>query len=133
MRKGNYGLDAPKVVIGYILGGFISLILGIIFFSKFYYASWLVNLGIIFLVLGLYMTYGSKIGKYKMREEILERLSINGDETVLDVGCGRGLMLNGVASKLATGKAYGIDIWNANDQSGNSYDAVLQNAKAENT
>lgn len=133
MKNGKYGLDAPTVVIGYIAGGILSLILGITLSSKFYYASWMINLGILFLIIGLYMTYGSKVGKYKMRAKIIQRLSIKGNETVLDVGCGRGLMLNGVASQLNTGTAYGIDIWNANDQSGNNYDAVMQNAKIEGT
>jgi len=133
MKNGKYGLDAPAVVIGYIAAGILSLILGITLSSKFYYASWMINLGIIFLLIGLYMTYGSKVGKYKMRAKIIQRLSIKGNEAALDVGCGRGLMLNGVASQLNTGKAYGIDIWNANDQSGNNYDAVMQNAKNEGT
>lgn len=130
MNSGKYGLDAPAVVIGYIASGIIFLILGIILFSS---ASWMINLGIIFLIIGLYMTYSSKIGKFKMRAKIIQRLSIKGDEIVLDVGCGRGLMLNGVASQLNSGKAYGIDIWNQKDQSGNSCDAVMQNAKIEGT
>ncbi|AGX44466.1 class I SAM-dependent methyltransferase [Clostridium saccharobutylicum] len=130
MKRGKYGLDAPVVVIGYISGGILFSILGIILYSK---ESWMINLGIIFLIIGLYMTYGSKIGKYKMRKKIIQKLSIKGNEIALDVGCGRGLMLNGVASKLNSGKAYGIDIWNANDQSGNNYDAVMQNAKIEGT
>lgn len=133
MKKGKYGLDAPAAVAGYIAGGVLLFILGIILSSKFYYAGWMINLGILFLLIGFYMVYGSKVGKYKMREKIIHWLSIKGDETALDVGCGRGLMLNGVASGLNTGKAYGIDIWNASDQSGNNYDAVMQNAKIEGT
>ncbi|MBU3157627.1 class I SAM-dependent methyltransferase [Clostridium estertheticum] len=133
MKNGKYGLDAPTVVIGYISVGILSLILGITLSSKFYYASWMINLGIVFLLIGLYMVYSSKVGKYKMRSKIIQRLSIKGNEMTLDVGCGRGLLLNGVASQLNTGKAYGIDIWNANDQSGNSYDAVMWNAKIEGT
>jgi ubiquinone/menaquinone biosynthesis C-methylase UbiE len=128
MKKGKYGLDAPAVVITYITAGIIFIILGIIFFFK---VSWIIGLGVIFLIIGLYMTYGSKIGKYKMRAKIIERLSIKGDEIALDVGCGRGLMLNGVASRLNSGKAYGVDIWSAKDQSGNNYDAVIRNAKIE--
>lgn len=133
MKKGKYGLDAPTAVIGYLAAGILFLVIGIFLFSKFYYASWLVNLGIVCLLIGFYMAYSSKFGKYKMREKIIEQLSIQGNEKVLDVGCGRGLMLNGVASALSTGKAYGIDIWNAKDQSGNTYDAVIGNARIEGT
>ena len=43
------------------------------------------------------------------------------------------MLLNGVAAEFNTGKAYGIDIWNANDQSGNNYNAVMRNAKIEGT
>ena len=133
MKSGKYGLDAPLVVIVYIALGILFLILGITLSSKFYYAGWMINLGIIFLLIGLYMTYSSKFGKYKMRAKIIQKLSIKGNETALDVGCGRGLMINAVASQLNTGKAYGIDIWDLKDQSGNNYDAVMRNAKIEGT
>lgn len=66
MKRGKYGLDVPALVIAYISGGILFSILGIILYSK---ESWMINLGIIFLIIGLYMTYGSKIGKYKMREK----------------------------------------------------------------
>ena len=133
MKHGNYGIDAPAVVIGYLASGLVFLIFGIVLFSKFYYAGWMINLGALFLIIGLYMTYSSKVGKYKMRAKIIKKLSMKGNETVLDVGCGRGLLLNGVAARLNTGKAYGVDIWSAKDQSGNNYDAVIRNAKIEGT
>ncbi|MGH9558011.1 MAG: class I SAM-dependent methyltransferase [Bryobacteraceae bacterium] len=50
---------------------------------------------------------------------------------MLDAGCGRGLMLIGAAKRLKTGRATGIDIWSAEDLSGNSADAARQNAKIE--
>ena len=59
------------------------------------------------------------------------RWSCSGDEKVLDVGCGRGLMLIGAAKRLKSGKATGIDIWSQQDLSGNSADAAKQNAKLE--
>lgn len=133
MRTGNYGLDAPGAVMGYFLAGMIFAITGIALSAKFYYASWLINLGIIFVLIGLYMVYSSKVGKYKMRDKILKSLSIHGNEIALDVGCGRGLMLNGIASNLSAGIAYGIDIWNKKDQSGNTYDTVIRNARIEGT
>lgn len=133
MKCGKYGLDAPFVVMGYITGGAVLTVAGIAFISKFYYAGWMFNLGVIFLLIGCYMLYSSKIGKYKMREKIIRKLSIEGNETALDVGCGRGLMLNGVAAELSTGKAFGIDIWAGKDQSGNSCQAAMQNARIEGT
>src|SRR5699024_7150603 len=52
-------------------------------------------------------------------------------EKVLEVGCGRGLVLNAAAQRLTTGKAVGIDLWNERDQSGNHPDATRKNAAIE--
>lgn len=128
VKKGNYGLDAPAVVLGYLAAGTIFLIIGMVLKD-----GGSIGFSILLLLIGCYMVYSSKCGKYKMREKILGYLSIRGSDTVLDVGCGRGLMLNGVAAKLTTGKAYGIDLWKGQDQSGNCKEAVLKNAKLEGT
>lgn len=133
MRKGNYGLDAPAVVIVYIAAGVVLVIAGTVLARRFYDASWMITLGILCLLVGFSMLYSSKVGKYRMREEIVRDLAIQGDETALDVGCGRGLLLNGVAAALTSGKAFGVDIWSLRDQSGNSRDAALENAKIEGT
>jgi ubiquinone/menaquinone biosynthesis C-methylase UbiE len=77
------------------------------------------------------MAYESKVMKVAERERLLDLVSWRGDETVLDVGCGRGLMLVGAARRLTTGKATGIDIWQAEDQSSNIREAPLENARLE--
>jgi ubiquinone/menaquinone biosynthesis C-methylase UbiE len=77
------------------------------------------------------MLWGSRFGKMKLRDQILDSLNFSGGEKVLDVGCGHGLMLIGAAKRLESGKAYGIDIWDSVDQSGNSARATLQNVHAE--
>ena len=56
---------------------------------------------------------------------------IKADTHVLDVGCGRGLMLLGAAKRLTTGKAVGIDSWSAADLTSNSKQATLHNAQLE--
>jgi len=127
MKKANYGVDAPLVVFLYFAVGALCFILAIV------QAHTISYFGILLLVIGGYMLYGSKCGKYKMREKILQRLVVRENDTVLDVGCGRGLMLNGAARKLKTGKAYGIDLWSGKDQSGNSRNATLKNAQLEGT
>lgn len=38
------------------------------------------------------MYFGSKIGKVKERDKLLNLLTINEEETILDVGCGRSLL-----------------------------------------
>jgi ubiquinone/menaquinone biosynthesis C-methylase UbiE len=77
------------------------------------------------------MLWGSKVGKLWLRDRILDGLALRGDEQVLDVGCGHGLLLLGAAKRLTTGKAVGIDLWQKEDQAGNSRDATLENARLE--
>ena len=64
-------------------------------------------------------------------EKLIGLLNLNGDEVILDVGCGRGLLLNCAAKKLTTGKAIGLDLWQNEDQSGNSPEITLKNARLE--
>jgi arsenite methyltransferase len=77
------------------------------------------------------MIWGSKFGKLRLREKILDSIPWRGDEQVLDVGCGHGLMLIGAARRLKSGKAVGIDLWQKEDQAGNSREATWQNVLAE--
>ena len=78
-----------------------------------------------------WMVWDSKVGKLWTRDRLLDSLKLRGDETVLDVGCGRGLLLIGAAKRLTTGKAVGVDIWQAEDLSGNRPEATLENARLE--
>jgi len=77
------------------------------------------------------MVWSSRVGKLKARDTLLARIPWRGDEIVLDVGCGRGLLLIGAAKRLTTGRAIGIDIWQQEDQAHNSKEATLANATAE--
>jgi arsenite methyltransferase len=72
----------------------------------------------------------SRRGKFEVWARLLRGLALNGDERVLDLGCGRGAVLLAVAKLLPRGSAVGVDIWRA-DQTGNSAQATLDNAVAE--
>jgi SAM-dependent methyltransferase len=139
-RRGNYGIDAPNVVRNLLLIGAGSLLVGVTAFFIFpERLQWLrVAIGLICLVSfltvtseALYMIWSSKVGKFRERDWLLDLVALRGDEKVLDVGCGRGLLLNGAARRLTIGKAVGVDIWNKQDQSGNDPDATRANARAE--
>jgi ubiquinone/menaquinone biosynthesis C-methylase UbiE len=87
--------------------------------------------GILCTLMGFWMIWESKIGKLRKRERLLRHIVWTGREQVLDVGCGRGLVLAGAAKRLKTGRATGIDIWQAEDLTGNCADAALENARRE--
>jgi ubiquinone/menaquinone biosynthesis C-methylase UbiE len=64
------------------------------------------------------------------REKFLAEIPLNGDETILDVGCGNGIFLLEAAKKITTGKGIGIDIWTK--RSGDCKSEIfLENAKIE--
>jgi arsenite methyltransferase len=67
-------------------------------------------IGLAFFVIGCLLLLGKKAGKLILRERILNSISWRGDEQVLDVGCGRGLLLVGAAKRLQAGHAVGLDI-----------------------
>jgi SAM-dependent methyltransferase len=139
-ERANYGIDAPGLVRNFAFAGIASLVVGVYFYYAFgadrpALAMTVVIVGIVWGLLGLgsagLMVWSSKVGKLKERDRILDAIPWRGDETVLDAGCGRGLLLIGAAKHLSTGTAIGVDIWRKGDQSGNSPEVTLENAKAE--
>ena len=79
----------------------------------------------------LAMIWSSRFGKLHRREHLLDRLNWNGDERVLDLGCGRGLMAVAAARRVPRGWVSGIDIWQSEDLTGNGAEAVARNATRE--
>jgi len=138
-HRPNYGLDAPRAVRNL----FIVAALGIISLITRLLGVWsrhdliaviarpLIGAGLSCGAMGLWMVYDSKIGKVREREQYLDKIAWRGDERVLDVGCGLGLFLIGAARRLSTGRAVGIDKWQAEDLSGNNAAGALDNAMIE--
>ncbi|MBI1743965.1 class I SAM-dependent methyltransferase [Candidatus Acetothermia bacterium] len=138
--KANYGIDAPPVVRNLILAGVGCFALGMVanlllaqaqltLVRSLSLAGFFAGIGM-WLGAGL-MIWSSLYGKFRERDRLMELIDLRGDEQVLDVGCGRGLLLIAAAKRLKTGKAVGLDLWQAEDQSGNSPRATLANARAE--
>jgi SAM-dependent methyltransferase len=145
----DYGLDAPKVVrnlfivgaVGLLLWGSTALgfwsgeaVVGPIAGLDFQFPLGLMGFWFGFGCggMGLWMVWSSKVGKIENRDRLLGYIDWAGDEQVLDVGCGRGLMLIGAAKRLTTGKAIGIDKWQEEDLANNRPEGTLDNARLEN-
>jgi SAM-dependent methyltransferase len=143
----DYGIDAPNVIRNLAIGGGIALLLGIAALVGWLPPVLVARVGSIdlrFPILGpgfgvgiglltgaAWMYFGARYGKISSREKLLDRISWRGDERVLDIGCGRGLLLVGAAKRVPRGSAVGIDIWQAEDLSGNRSDVPLENAVIE--
>jgi SAM-dependent methyltransferase len=116
-KRPDYGQDAPGLVRGFLLAGAVAAALAAAAASL----AWTV----VAAVFGLAAAYGfgmaafmvvwSRSVKVRRRERLLDHLPWRGDEAVLDVGCGRGLLL----------------VWRADDQNDNRPDAALENARLE--
>jgi arsenite methyltransferase len=135
-KKAKYGIDAPGVIRNLFLGG-AALVLVALFFPVIKIGgveaniSWFAWPGGFLLAESVLMLVYSLHGKYKHRDRMLALVTWQGNEQVLDVGTGKGLLLIGAAKKLTTGKSTGIDIWVKEDLSGNNMIAALQNAGIE--
>ncbi len=94
--------------------------------------GWAFSAGVALLGTSGFMVFGSKVLKPRIVPELLlSKVALRGDEQVLDVGCGRGLVLIAAAKRLSTGRAIGVDIWRAEDQTGNRPEATWENAVIE--
>jgi arsenite methyltransferase len=137
--KPNYGIDAPGLLRFFFIAGAVALtIFFVVLFSSVLeqipkiIAGMLLSILVTYLLgMGCFMLYGSKVMKLKDRDNLLDRIQWSGSEIVLDVGCGRGLMLVGAAKRLTSGKAIGVDLWSQQDQANNSAAAALSNAAIE--
>ena len=133
----DYGIDAPGVVRNLLIAGSVALLVSVLSYSGV--LPWkglersLAPMTVACLGMGSYMYFSAKYGKIREREWLLNLVpgGWRGDETVLDVGCGLGVMLIGAAKRLTTGTAAGVDIWQTKDLSGNHPDAAIENARRE--
>src|SRR5579885_1501067 len=132
MPRGEYGYDAPY---GLVIFGSFAVGSGI-----FAAITWgetpkqtvaLTMYSLFFLANFASFLHTTRRGKFIEWERILDRIHLRGDESVLDMGCGRGAVLTAVARLLTTGRVTGVDIWSKADQSGNAKDVTLRNASLD--
>jgi arsenite methyltransferase len=132
-RRGDFGYDAPPAIIALTGVAILATILAVasLMTPPHRLSRPALGYAVVFGLEAAWFYYGTRHGKFRIWEHMLDVLELQGSEHVLDLGCGRGAVLNAVARRTTTGKATGIDLWRSMDQSGNSAEATMANARAE--
>ena len=128
MRKPDYGMDAPVMQRNMAIVGLLCIAMLFVWPQVGNYSVWP---GLTFLLAVLWLRWGSRSGKVKLADRLVATMPWKGDEQVLDVGCGHGLLAIRAAKRLTSGKATGVDIWREFDQAGNRPEHLMENAKIE--
>jgi arsenite methyltransferase len=139
MQHPQYGIDAPGLLRFFGIAGTAALsILLIALFTallgpilKILIALMAGIAATYLLGMGSLMLYYSKVEKLKDCDRLLNLVQWSGQEQVLDVGCGRGLLLIAAAKRLSSGRAIGVDLWQQQDQADNHPAATQKNARIE--
>src|SRR6266851_106878 len=138
-RRGAYGFDAPYAPLLMALGSACLLALSAWLLwsgemNSTRHAISIIAPGVagiwLFLNAGIFV-HTTRAGKFAVWAELLDRLDLKGDERLLDIGCGRGAVLLMAAQRLPRGRAVGVDVWSATDQSGNAEQVTRRNAALE--
>jgi len=130
-------VDAPGVIRNLFLAGIAALALWPLLPSvtignvRILLSPMFQNIAVGFIAGGVLMLVYSKFMKFRHRDKMLKMMKWRGDEQVLDVGTGAGLLLIGAAKKLTIGRATGVDLWSMADLSGNTRERTLKNADLE--
>lgn len=137
----KYGIDAPNIIKRLLALSLLCFsvllflqtsVVSIPSATNHAWRSTLLITGCFLLVEAGYMLWSSLIGKIILRNKLITQLNLKGDEIVLDIGCGQGLLMAGIAKQLnCSGHVTGIDIWCNNDLSHNSKKKTISNLASE--
>ena len=136
-RRADYGFDAPYAPAAMALGGVCLLALSA---TRLWIAAGRPPTlsvaapglaGLWLLLNAATFVHTTRAGKFAVWGELLDGLALEGDERLLDIGCGRGAVLLMAAKRLPRGMAVGVDHWSTTDQSGNAASVTRRNAALE--
>jgi len=139
-KKSDYGQDMPGIVITSAILSIVILALSYWQLKKYMEIDSTQNLfvGMALAVLGVFLLttslagiWSSRRGKLILRNKVMSLLRFKGNETVLDLGCGKGLLLIEAAKRLPAGKAVGADLWDKTLEYSYTAQMALNNAVAE--
>jgi SAM-dependent methyltransferase len=127
----DYGLDGPGWLVGFAAATVALAALALTAAAsgrrKWAWRAGLATIGTSAYVADAWWT--SRIGKLQIRDQILDWADLQAEDTVLDVGCGRGLLAIGCARRLPRGWVLGLDRWRQWDQWNISAGNLLANAR----
>ena len=134
----DYGFDAPGVMVGLGVAAVFAMVVAIVLGAI---ARGNVILHVLGFIAGLafcffgflfscMLAYG-KVGKARERDRMISLISWCGDEHVLDIGTGTGLLLIAAAKQINAGRVVGIDMWRPEDLTDNNLDRLMANARLE--
>jgi SAM-dependent methyltransferase len=135
-RLPRYGIDAPGFVWGFLGTALGLTVVGVAILTEGPPPFNLLGILVLLLALGpaslgISMLLYAFVGKQRLRDHLLRQRVWRGEEVVLDIGSGRGLMAIGAAQRAPMGKVIAIDIWSAKDLTGNTPEALRENAITE--
>jgi ubiquinone/menaquinone biosynthesis C-methylase UbiE len=139
-QKSDYGQDMPGIII-------TSAVLSVVMLALSYWqlttyaetdstqpfiiGTALAVLGVFLLTTSLAGIWSSRKGKLILRDKVMSLLRFKGNETVLDLGCGKGLLLIEAAKRLPEGKAIGADLWDKTLEYSYTAQMAINNAAIE--
>jgi arsenite methyltransferase len=139
-NRADYGQDMPGIIV--IISLFAVAFFTISFwqfnkhegnqhYENLVLATVLLLFGILLISLAVSGIWSSRYGKIILRDKVMSKLSFKGSETVLDIGCGKGLLLIEAAKRIPQGKAVGADLWDQTMEYKYVAQMALDNAKIE--
>lgn len=129
-QREEYGLDAPGVLRRLVLIGLALGLAGLAALDRLPLLGLsLLPAGLVCLAMAGWMLASSLWLKRRLVQTLLNQRIWRGDETILDIGSGRGLAAVNAARRAPAGHVHALDLWQSADLSGNGPEGLRRNAE----